>query len=118
MLLELLLCGCNGSTKAVAGGYALTRFDEGGTTYYLTASGERSSGGGVFDGTVQEIGWNNDWILARINRLYQGDTNGWYALNLKTRQVIGPIQESDLSKNSSFLGIKCRTPSDVFAGKN
>jgi hypothetical protein len=98
-------------------GYSLERFDEGGTSYYLEAPGYESSGGGVLDGTVEEIGWNQDWILARVNRIYRGDTNGWFALNIKTRQISGPFGDSDLKTNSALSEIKCRVAADVFSGK-
>jgi hypothetical protein len=102
--------------QKIAGGYALERFQENGM-YYLIDSTKDMPGGGVFDGTVHKIGWNQEWVLAWVRRLYHGDTNGWYALNLKTKQVIGPIQESDLQTNSGFSRIKCRDSADVFSGR-
>ena len=89
-------------------GYRLERFDENGKYYVVTP--EDPPGGGVFDGTVEQIGWNRDWILARVTRLFHGDTNGWYALNVKTKQVIGPIQESGLSTNAEWSNIKYCAP--------
>ena len=108
---SILLCGCGPSATKLAQGYKLERFDENGK-YYVTAP-EDLSGGGVFDGTVERIGWNQNWILARVTRLYHGDTNGWYALNLKTKQVIGPVQESELSSNVEWSRIKCYAPEVV-----
>src|SRR5258705_226805 len=70
---SLLFCGCQPSTVKLTQGYRLERFDENGK-YYVIAPGDLS-GGGVFDGTVEQIGWNHDWILARVIRLYHGDTN-------------------------------------------
>ena len=67
-------------------------------------------GGGVFDGTVDQIGWNQNWILARVTRLYHGDTNGWYVLDVKTKRVIGPIQESELSANAEWSHIERFAP--------
>jgi hypothetical protein len=119
VILSGLLIGCNQSTRVLTKEYALVRFDEGGTSYYVVKTSDGlTSAGGVFEGTVEKIGSNTNWILCYVKKCYHGDTNGWYALNLKTRQIIGPIEESDLRKNSSFPGITCRTPSDVFAGKN
>jgi len=74
-------------------------------------------GGGIFDGTVEQLGWDQSWILARVTRLYHGDTNGWYVLDLKTKQVLGPIQESDLKTNSDWMKIVRRDPEQVFSGK-
>jgi hypothetical protein len=107
--------GCSQPTRKIVGEYSLERFQENGMYYLITP--EDLPGGGVFDGTVQEIGWNNKWILARVTRLYHGDTNGWYALNLMTKQVVGPIQESELRTNSAFSSIECYNSAEVFSGQ-
>lgn len=101
---SLLLTGCNQSSRKLVDGYSLERFDEGGTSYYLVAPGYELGGGGILDGTIEEIGWDQNWIVARVNRLYQGDTNGWYALNIKTKQISGPLEESQLKTNSTLSG--------------
>ncbi len=93
----------------------MERFDENGK-YYVVAPGDLS-GGGVFDGTVEEIGWNQDWILARVTKLYLGDTNGWYALGVKTKHVIGPIQESELRTNSAWSKVECRAVETAAGGR-
>jgi hypothetical protein len=113
---SFLFFGCNQSTRKLINDYSLERFDENGM-YYLRAPGDLS-GGGVFDGTIQEIGWNHDWILGRVTRLYHGDTNGWYALNLKTKQVVGPIPESEMRTNSALSKIECHDSAEVFSGRN
>src|SRR5438034_1367033 len=79
---SLFLCGCGNATKRLVDSCRLERFNENGK-YYLVTSKNDLSGGGVFDGTVEEIGWSQDWVLARITRLSPSDTNGWYALDLK-----------------------------------
>lgn len=111
---SIFVCGCEPSTKDVTHGYRLERFDENGQ-YYVIAPKDLS-GGGVFDGTIEQIGWNQDWILARVTRLYHGDTNGWYALDLKTKRMVGPIQESELRANPALSKIKCRDAETVWAG--
>lgn len=112
---SLLFCGCQPSTVKLTQGYRLERFDENGK-YYVIAPGDLS-GGGVFDGTVEQIGWNHDWILARVTRLYHGDTNGWYALDVKTKRVIGPIQESELRTNSAWSKVECRAVEAAAGGR-
>jgi hypothetical protein len=108
---SLLFCGCEPSAMNLGHGYRLERFDENGKYYVMTVND--LSGGGIFDGTVEQIGWNQKWALARVTRLYHGDTNGWYALNMETKQVIGPIQESELSANVEWSHIKCSAPEQV-----
>lgn len=113
---SFFLCGCGKTTKTLAGGYRLERFNENGKHYLISPENDLS-GGGVFDGTVEEIGWNQDWILARVTRLAQSDTNGWYALDLKTKHVVGPIQESEVKTNAAWSKIDCRESEQVFSGK-
>jgi hypothetical protein len=113
-LISFLFCGCNQSQRQLSGGYYLERFDEGGPSYYVDAPGKPLDGGGVFDGAVQEIGWNKEWILARVTRLYQGDSNGWYVLNIKTGQVTGPIPDDQIKTNSGIKTIKTEPVAAVF----
>lgn len=101
-----VLFGCSQSHRQLPGGYYLERFTEGGPSlYYVGAPGQVVDGGGVFDGTVQELGWSNDWILARVKRLYHGDINGWYAVNVRTGKIVGPLQASELKTNPAFSNI-------------
>jgi hypothetical protein len=111
-----IFSGCGQSHRQLSGGYYLDRFDEGGTSYYVGAPGEALNGGGVFDGTVQEIGWSDDWILARVRRIYRGDPDGWYALNVKTGQVAGPLQSSELKMNPALSNIRTVQPTALLSG--
>jgi hypothetical protein len=111
-----VFCGCRRSATKVAQGYTLERFNENGK-YYLIASEDPLSGGGVFDGTIEQIGWNHDWILAQVTRLASTDTNGWYALDLKTKRVIGPIQESELRTNPTLSKVECRAVEMAAGGR-
>ena len=97
------------SAQKLVRGYRLERFNENGM-YYIVTPKDPLNGIGVFEGTVDQIGWNQDWILARVTKSYHGDTNGWYALNVKTTQIVGPIQESELSTNKEWSQIKCCAP--------
>lgn len=115
-VISILLCGCNQPHRQLSGGYYLERFDEGGISYYVGAPGKTVNGGGVFDGTVQEIGWNQYWIIARVKRLYHGDANGWYALNVKTGQIKGPLQSSELKASPELSSISTVQPDAVFSG--
>ena len=112
---SICFCGCEPSTKNLVDGYRLERFDENGMYYVIDLEG-LSGGGGVFDGTIDQIGWNQNWILARVTKMYHGDTNGWYALNVKTKRVIGPVQESALSANKEWSQIKCCAPELINKG--
>jgi len=110
---SIILCGCEPSRKHLVNGYKLERFQENGLYYVVGA--DDLSGGGVFEGTVQQIGWNSNWILAAVTKNYHGDTNGWYALDVKARRVTGPI--GDVSTNAEWSRIRCVPPENVFRGR-
>ncbi|MCX6894562.1 MAG: hypothetical protein NTZ16_03460 [Verrucomicrobia bacterium] len=110
-----LFFGCSPSTRKLINEYSLERFNENEQYYVVTPDDE--PGGGVFDGTIHEIGWNQDWILALVTRLSHGDKSGWYALNLKTKQIVGPIEDSEMKTNSAYSKIQCHDSAAVFSGR-
>lgn len=111
---SFLLAGCDQSTRQLTGGYALLRFQENGQFYVVPSDDKSSSGGGIFDGTIDRIGWNADWILAKVNKVYTGDASGWYALNLTTRRISGPYLEAEVRSHSILSKIGVRRCSDLF----
>src|SRR5258708_32972703 len=113
---SIFFFGCGGSTTALVDGYRLERFNENGK-YYVIAPENDLSGGGGFEGTVETLGWDQEWILARVTRLAHSDTNGWYALDLKAHHINGPIPESELKTNVAWSKIDCHSSQQVFSGK-
>ena len=107
---SVFLFGCEPSTKHLVGGYSLERFDESGMYYVVDP--EDAPGGGVFDGTVSQLGWNQEWIIAQVTRLSVGQS-GWYALDVKSKRVYGPISESELHTNNAWSQIKFCIPESV-----
>lgn len=114
LVISALISGCGQEKKTIASGYELERFESG--KYYLRTRGDTSLGG-TFDGTIEQIGWNKSFILARVNRLYQGDSNGWYLLDLRTRVVRGPISESELTTNAAISTIRAHECESLLEGR-
>ncbi|MEZ5324733.1 MAG: hypothetical protein R3F19_06690 [Verrucomicrobiales bacterium] len=75
--------------------YYLEKFPENGK-FYMRRAGEGDVPGGVFDGIVLEVGWSDTVVLAKIKRLYGGDEDGVYRLDLSSGQVIGPLPDETL----------------------
>ena len=115
ILVALLICGFNPNQRLLVGGYYLDQSEDVPYVYYVGAPGMAINGGGVFDGTIQRIGWNANWILAKVIRLSQGDPNGWYALNLKTRRVTGPLTGVQLKRDLLGWRIKPASPASLFS---
>lgn len=84
--------------KVGLSGYWLCREDSGPTVYYLERVGKAASGGGVLDGVVRTIGWNNEVIVARRYATYRGDADGLMVVNVAARSVECPIESGTISK--------------------
>lgn len=118
VLVGLLLYGWNQDLRPLPGGYSLERNNDAPPTiYYVKEPGPDKGGGGVFDGAIEEIGWNDDWIVARVKRIYWGDPNGWYVLKVKTREMTGPFEETQLKLDPALSSIEPMRPEGIFSGK-
>jgi len=111
--LLILMLGCGSNRMIIAGSYYLERFSENGK-FYLRQRGDRSTGG-VFDGYLLQIGANQDIVVAYVRRLYRGDPDGWYMLNVKTGKVSGPLTENELRAVCNKNGITCEQVNAVWA---
>src|SRR5258708_6498701 len=100
LMLSAPLCGCNVdlglACRTVAGIYCLDKWEDG-QSYYLNdrrgygLGGGGKDGGGVIDGTVQQIGWTDRVILVDRQAIWGGDPNGWMVIDVRQRIVRGPI---------------------------
>ena len=128
----LLLSGCDQdplgcSIGTLPGGYGLQQWDSG-DLYYLKGPGETETGG-VLEGTVSQIGWNDQFIVAERHSTFRGDADGWMLVNVRSHQISGPYRESAWRKNPVLSNVrvykassawqtlpKCRTESRQLIG--
>lgn len=59
---------------------------------YLKNGSFDTSPGGVFDGVVEEIAIVDGYLFAKVDRLFEGDVDGVYKLQLSNGRVSGPVQ--------------------------
>ena len=95
-------------TKPVRGGYVLMR-EEGGL--YLLSDGRSNIGsGGVLHGIVQEIGWNEHYIVGSRFAMSSNVRSGWMIINVKTGEIRGPYTAAEFAEvrrcDPSLLSIK------------
>lgn len=121
IFIPIFICDCTlsycvdiHSKRRIVRGYFLHAFYEGGELYYVHKGIWDDSGGGVFDGVIEEIGWNNKWIVARVKRLAGIDPSGWYVLEVKMGRVMSPITYENLAKNTNWASIKCVPASEAY----
>jgi len=108
----LVLCFYDPNSKHLTSGYRRNLFE--GDTYYIDRPGERfASDGGIFEGSVEELGWSDALIVAKVTRNYKGDLDGWYVLDVATRSVRGPITIEELNRDPVLSKIERYKSSDT-----
>ena len=105
--------------RPIVGGYYLYRFDAGGPPplYYLGSADKAvGGGGGVLGGVILKVGWNRRLILAKVFKVYRGDPDGWYIVNVKSGKITGPLGQPTLNADLSRWHIKVIRPGALYAG--
>jgi hypothetical protein len=103
-VLVVALSGCDtdlfnsGCREIGDSGYSLCRNDNGPTVFYLEPNHQEPSGGGVLDGTVQSIGWDDKVIVASRQSTFRGDPDGLMVVDIASKKVDGPIDPSVVAK--------------------
>lgn len=98
--MDLGSCKPLGSTH-----YALCRWEDG-KTFYLVLDGQEPSGGGVIDGAVEMMGYNNDVIVARRYATFRGDPDGWMVVDVKRKSARGPVADEEVKAMFPTLQLK------------
>lgn len=76
--------------KKISGSYRLEYFSDG-NSYAITKKGDEQLGG-IFEGRVIRLAWNNERIVAEVVKHYRGDKDGIYSVDLKTGLIEGPFE--------------------------
>lgn len=101
---SVILINIVSGRRSLPGPYYLTRFDEGGVSYFIEKKGCEALGGPL-EGTVSDFGWNHEYIIANIDKHFAGDTNGWYAICVKTGAIYGPMSKRNIMDDKRFSDI-------------
>lgn len=92
-----------GSKKQIVGSCYLHQW-EGGTPYYVVEGGWGvPDGGGVLEGTVTELCWNEDYIFANRKSTFGGDVNGWMIIDVDRHEVKGPFTNEEFTNRKLEL---------------
>ncbi|CAH1082872.1 hypothetical protein [Candidatus Nitrotoga sp. 1052] len=118
-VLLVILTGCdvglfNSGCRAMGdSGYSLCRNEDGPTAFYLEPNHKAPSGGGILDGTVQSIGWNEKVIVAQRQSTFRGDPDGLFVLDIASKKVDGPIDQEIIAKQ--YPSIKLMDASNAWS---
>lgn len=85
------------SKRAITGKYLLEQFEGG--VYYLREEGADQQGGGLLEGTVDEIRWTNGIIAARRTAIFRGDPDGWMIIDVRSDKIRGPLSDEQFRTN-------------------
>jgi len=74
----------------------------------------------IFDGNVKfilksgidKVGWDENWIICHLKNV-QSEYK-WYAINLKTEEIVPPFSEESLRKNTDLNSIQYDTCENVW----
>lgn len=102
------------SHRRVSGDYYLQQWEDGQTYYLDDSDTESTSGGGVLDGTVEKIGWDNDYIVVKRNPMFAGDGEGWMVVDVRKKIVSGPYSKQFVDKLPQARGIKFFDPAKAW----
>lgn len=98
--------------RTINSSYQLYLFDEP-QRYYVIRHGQRLPDN-VFGGSVLKIGWSSDYILAFVDKAYEGDVDGWYSLTFASGEIKGPISESTITNSPELSVIRVMPSNDAF----
>ena len=114
LLFLLLLSSCVDrdpfglANKNILGDYYLNKWEDG-KTFYLHDSKkayEEFHDHGPIGGTVIEIGWNKNSIIAKRKAHFGGKIDGWMVIDTNNKKISGPFIWADIIKNDAFENIE------------
>ena len=74
----------------IGGDYELYRFPEN-DKFYLDDRSLDHPGGGVLEGTIERIGWDDRTIVAWRHPMFGGNPAGWMVVDIDTKAISGPL---------------------------
>ena len=105
VLYLLLLHGCSDPYYKLHHGYALQMVRESGNVYLYKKNDESEQAGGILDGVVLQIGWNDSYIVAFVDRLWNGDVDGFYVIDVAKESTSGPYTEKEITDRADLKAI-------------
>ncbi|NLB27072.1 MAG: hypothetical protein GX820_10320 [Bacteroidales bacterium] len=66
----------------------------------------------ILNSAIDKVGWNENWIICHLKNV-QSEYK-WYAINLKTEEIVPPFSEEYLRKNTDLNSIQCDTCENVW----
>jgi hypothetical protein len=81
---------------------------------YQIVTPDHEDGGGVLEGTVEELAWSSELILARRHSTFRGDPDGWMVIDVATGAVRGPLSKEELQADPKLSKMTPESPANVW----
>ena len=91
------------NTRTIAGVYQLERAE---SNYFLIDQHHPDAVGGVVEGVVLSIGWDQHRILVERHSIFRGDPDGLMVIELANGKILGPLHREDVAADPQLQGIK------------
>ncbi len=98
------------SCRRLAGNYCLRQWEDGETYYIDTLDSKDNGGGGVIDGTVERIAWNDQYIVVLRRPNFGPDGYGYMSINVRNGRLEGPASRVGALKEGGVSTMATVTP--------
>ena len=114
----LLLTACDvdlfgNDTREIAGPYALRHSDEA-ARYFIRGGSRHESSDWAVDGSVLQIGWDQQHILVQREAFAGADT-AWVVVDVGARTVSGPLSEAAARRLPGIAALRAIPAADAWA---
>jgi hypothetical protein len=102
--------------RKIVGDYSLERWEDD-RTFYLHDSGreyDKFSDLGPIGGTVVEIGWSDNYIVAKRKSHVGGAVDGWMVIDVRTKEVTGPFTLEAIRADNRFTKLALLPASEAW----
>ncbi len=101
--------------RKLAGDYELHQWEDGKTYYLEDRAAAAADGGGVAAGTIDQIGWNAQFIVVSRQPTFVGDKSGWLIIDLQKKTARGPYTREELDARIELRDIKIREVGETWS---
>jgi hypothetical protein len=122
VVLFLLLSACDQDPfrrreKPILNGFSLQQWEDSASYYLVRDADTNDSGGGVLEGVVKRIAWNERYILADREANFGGDRNGWMIVDTATGKITGPFTDAELNDHHEVTRLRVMDAAEAWHAK-
>lgn len=96
-ILAASVCSCieTATERRLIGAYSLLQSEQDGRLYLERTADTLRPVGGVLEGWIEKVGWDDRLIVARRMPVYGSARSGWMIVNVSTHAIEGPMSDAE-----------------------